>query len=102
MLQVSILHAPSEQVAPALGRLQTWPHAPQLLTSSWMLVWQPAPGSVLQLASPSLQVLTRQVEFTQIEEPPARLHSLLQAPQWSASLVRLTSQPLVGSPSQSE
>ncbi len=90
-------HAPPEQTVPPL---QTRAHAPQLLLSAERLVSQPLVRLVSQSPKPALHAPSVQRPVTHEAAALENRQRLPHMAQWLALLARLTSQPLVTSPSQ--
>src|SRR5690606_29550755 len=67
-----------------------------------MSISQPLAWLLSQLAKPWSQESMRQFPFWQVAVASSSSQALLQEPQLLTSVLRLTSQPLEGSPSQSE
>jgi len=83
------------------GGVQRVAHAPQWLVSERMSVSQPSMGFMLQSAKPALHEPIAQSPPAQTAAALAKRQRLPQVPQLAASLMRLTSQPLVVVRSQS-
>ena len=89
------------QVGIAFARAgQAMPQAPQLVTLRVTSVSQPVAGLPSQLPKPVLQAPSTHDEDEHVAPAWAKLQTIPQAPQLSASLVMLVSQPLVTLPSQ--
>ncbi len=84
----------------ALGRSQTEPQAPQLVTRA-RLTSQPSAALPLQSAKPSLQDAMAQAPVVHTGVALARAQALPQAPQWETSPPGVVSPPLETSASQS-
>jgi len=93
-------HVPVAQDSLAWGRLQSVPHAPQLV-SVFRPVSQPSVATPLQLPHPASQEATAHDELTHAGVPFGAVHTTLHAPQFIRSFVVLVSQPLPRFPSQS-
>ena len=78
----------------------TAPHAPQLLTSSWVARSHPSLTAALQFANPGLHVIV-QVPFRHFGTPLVLSHALPHPPQLARSLEVSTSQPSEAVPLQS-
>ena len=99
-----MVHRPLVQDAVALGRLQGLLHPPQLLTSIFTFVSQPLVGSPSQSPKPDAhdgEHLPELPDGMQVLLPCWAVQAALQAPQSDAVLVKFTSQPVSGRPSQS-
>jgi len=99
-LQVFTLQTLFSHFTVALPMLHTLPQTPQLLVSLTMFVSQPSFSLPLQSAWLASHVPILHTESTQLGELLSTVHGE-HAPQCSGSLVRSTSQPFFGSPSQS-
>jgi len=75
------------------------PHAPQFVRLELRLVSQPFAALPSQLPKPALQAVSWQVPVAQEAEAFVKLHVVPQAPQ-DDRVLRLVSQPSVGSPLQ--
>ena len=98
--QVVRTHVPRSQRAPAPEKLQTVRHAPQLRVLLAVSVSQPLPASPSQLPKPAAHAMAH-APAAQVGVPLVRLHARPQPLQWSTLVVRFTSHPLAGLPSQS-
>jgi hypothetical protein len=99
-LQVDTRHDPLPQDSVAFGRLQTVPHVPQFVFV-FRLVSHPSLYRPLQSAYARLQSPMAHAEATQAGVPLATWHALPHVLQLVTLVVRLVSQPLLESPSQS-
>jgi hypothetical protein len=100
--QLATPHAPPEQVCDAvLARRHTLPQAPQWFVLVLVATSQPSAGLTLQLPKPLLHAAMVQLPPAQALVALLSRHVLPHAPQWAASLARLTSQPSVALPLQS-
>ncbi len=102
------LHGPITQLPPRqLGlefgaAAQRALHEPQFTGSTSVLTSQPSLGFMLQSASGRTQLPTPHTPALHVGPPPAGTgHTLPQRPQLLREVLRLTSQPLTGLPSQS-
>ena len=86
---VSPKQAPLTQVPEPL---QTFPHAPQLLLSVFVLVPQPATGLPEQLAKPASQMMP-QAPALQVGDPFRVEHVVEQEPQLATFVWVLTQAP---------
>jgi hypothetical protein len=78
---------------------QTAPHAPQLLTSSFVARSQPSLGEALQLPKLALHVMVQE-PLTHFAVPFVLSQALPQTPQFFTSVEVSTSQPFEAPPSQ--
>lgn len=85
---------------PPLTAGQVFPHVPQLL-AVLSAVSQPFGRLLSQSPQPVLQ-LGAHAEEAQVVVPCGFVHPVPQLPQWFVFMRKSTSQPFVGSPSQSE
>jgi len=92
-------HEPALQAGVPFTPLQAIPHPLQLLTLLDVFVSQPLVNRPSQFANGELQVML-QALLMQLGTPLLLLQMLLHAPQFSGSLVLLTSQPSFASPLQ--
>src|SRR5579871_3819960 len=92
-LHMATTHLPAMQAACAFCRLQTLPHAPQLLTSVAMLTSQPSLRLWLQSAKPMLQPVSTHVPPLQATIAFCAAHALPHTPQFIGSVERLASHP---------
>ena len=92
-----LAHAPIEQTWPA-G--QTVPHVPQLELVV-RLVSQPLSGSMSQFPKPGLQAPSVHRPAVQVGDALSYRHTVRQLPHAVGVVLRLVSQPFVGSSSQS-
>jgi len=102
-VQLLMLHTPTVHFAEPPVVSQTWPQPPQLLTFLLVSVSQPLAGPLTALSQsekPPMHVM-RHCELAHDGVPLMAEHTEPQAPQLAASVVVFTSQPLLGSPSQS-
>jgi len=90
--QVTILHAPPEQVPVPFGGAQDLPQAPQCCRLVPRSISQPSAGSPLQSPKPGAQ-LTEQVPLAQDATPLVELQILPQPPQFAVSVVSRASHP---------
>ena len=87
--------------------LHTWPvgqarpQAPQWFWETRVSISQPSSGAVLQSAKPVLHVIEQRPEEQRGVACGPATQGARQAPQWSVSVLRSDSQPLVTLPSQS-
>jgi hypothetical protein len=96
------LQAEATHAGAALARVgQALPQALQFVTLVRVSVSQPLVASRSQLSKPVLHVAMAQAPAMQDGVPLAAAQALLQRPQCVALVAKVTSQPLVGSPSQS-
>jgi hypothetical protein len=93
-------HNPFVHVAEPSVVSHTLPHVPQLLTSALVFFSQPLTVLASQSEKPAVQVIW-QAEATHEGVPLVLGQTLPHVVQLLASMLVLTSQPLVGSPSQS-
>ena len=101
VLQRSMAQVPASHEGVARGNAQLRPQAPQWEVLVVRLASQPLAAMPSQLSKPASQVPTAHALALHTAVARGRLHAALQARQWRGSLVRLTSQPLPVSPSQS-
>jgi hypothetical protein len=99
-LHEAIAHSPWAHTALALARLHGWPQPLQFCGSVASAASQPFDGSLSQLPKPEAQTIWQAPE-TQEAVPLVLAHTVVQAPQWFTSKLRLASQPSVGSELQS-
>jgi hypothetical protein len=74
---------------------------PQFAADVVVSVSQPFAACMSQSPVPGLQFETPQTPLLQTGVPVCAMHTVVQLSQWLGSALRLTSQPLIGSPSQS-
>jgi hypothetical protein len=96
----AIEQAPLLQVGVPVLPSHCLPHTPQLFASLISGTSQPFAASPSQLPHPGLHTITHWPN-EHIAEPFEALQPLPHVPQWLMSVEALTSQPLVGMPSQS-
>ena len=94
-------HIPAAHAAVALARLQTIPHAPQLMGEALMFVSQPLTGLLSQSAKPGAHDATPHIPFAQTPAPLAITHGWLHAPHAAIVDERSVSQPFAVLLSQS-
>jgi hypothetical protein len=97
-LQATFTQLPEAQLATALARSHSVPHAPQLL-AVFVGVSQPLAAFMSQLAKPVLQVPSVQEPLAHEAAALTRLQTEPQAPQLAVVWSEI-SQPLLGLPSQ--
>jgi hypothetical protein len=101
-LQLATVHCEFAQPAVPFGAEHSAPHPPQLFGSVVVVVSHPLPGLLSQSAVPGTgHVEHPQTPVVHFGVHPAVGHLFGQLPQWFTSLLRFTSHPLLGSPSQS-
>jgi hypothetical protein len=93
-LHIPIAHAPPTHASTALGKLQTFPQAPQCDTFVFVFVSQPLAGILSQLPNVPSHVPIAQAPATQDSVALASEHGELQAPQCITFVCTFVSQPL--------
>ena len=101
-LHPTIPQVPFEQLSMAFGRLQTRPHAPQLLGLVFVLVSQPLVGLPSQFAKGELHETITQLPLTQATTALGRWQKTSHMPQLFISVCKFLSQPSSNSWLQSE
>jgi hypothetical protein len=107
---VSQLPKPGLQVPSAQELATHWPLAfayvqgllqnPQFAAELVVSVSQPFAACMSQSAVPAAQLETPHTPLLQTGVPVWAMHTIVQLSQWFGSALRLTSHPLIGSPSQ--
>jgi hypothetical protein len=99
-LQRARAHAPAAQAATPLGKVHALPQRPQWATSVAKVTSHEA-GLPSQSPKPAEQVVRVHTPIVQAAPAPGNEHTVAHVPQWLVSLRVFTSQPFIGSPSQS-
>jgi hypothetical protein len=97
----AIPHVEPLQLATPLFMLQAWPQEPQLPMEVVVFVSHPLPAMPSQSAYGEVQLPMAHAPFEHAAVAFGRLQTVLQPPQWLASVCRFVSQPFAGLPSQS-
>src|ERR1700753_2432328 len=96
------VQAPFTHAVPdALAFEQAYLHAPQLAASLWPSTSHPFLPSASQSRCVASQLALQTPALQTAPVVPAGVHAMAQVPQRLGSLLRSTSQPFLGSPSQS-
>jgi hypothetical protein len=95
-----MLHVNAEHVAVPLMLAHVLPQLPQFCELVWRLASQPFAAWASQLANGALHEPIWQVPELHVAPAFWKLHWLGQLPQWSVSVLRLTSQPSATPPLQ--
>ncbi len=99
-LQLEMPQVLAEQLAVAFGTEHTMLQPPQFVALLVVFVSQPLLRLPSQLPRPVLHVMPQR-PAVQVAVPPVLVHARPQTPQFDTFVVRVTSQPLVDTPSQS-
>jgi hypothetical protein len=74
-------HTPFEHVDAAFGKLQTFPHEPQLLLLANVLISHPSAGLLLQSTNPGLHEAIEHTPFEHVDTAFGKLQTRPHTPQ---------------------